>query len=72
MRWLRGWRLGFDQRREVVPAAPSPGAVVVSGVVWSCPECQADLQDGGHNLWCPVCERAWSNSVITQLEADGE
>ena len=41
-------------------------------VVWSCPECQADLIDAGHNLWCPVCERAWSDSVITQLEADGE
>ena len=55
-----------------MPAAPSPGAVVVSGVVWSCPECQADLVDAGLNLWCRDCERAWSNSVLTQMEVDGE
>jgi exosome complex RNA-binding protein Csl4 len=36
----------------------------VSAIVWSCPECQADLIDAGHNLWCPVCERYWSFTLF--------
>ena len=39
---------------------------------WSCPECQGDLVDAGLKLWCPDCERYWSNSVLTQMEADDE
>ena len=36
----------------------------VSAIVWSCPECQADLVDTGFNLWCPVCERYWSFTLF--------
>ena len=27
-------------------------------VIYTCPDCDADLEEDGFGLWCPECERA--------------
>jgi hypothetical protein len=27
-------------------------------IIYSCPDCQGDLDDDGYDLWCPSCQRS--------------
>ncbi len=38
----------------------------MSVVIWCCPECGEDLDEGEHGtLWCPVCDREYTPAQIT-------
>ena len=37
-------------------------------IIYSCPDCDGDLEDEGATLWCPDCETRVPYAVL----ADGE
>jgi Zn finger protein HypA/HybF involved in hydrogenase expression len=38
-------------------------------VIWSCPDCDGDLDDDGDTLWCPACQQSVS-AVMAGLHFD--
>ena len=34
-------------------------------LIWTCPDCDADLEDEGFALWCPGCRRPVPCDLMT-------
>ena len=38
-------------------------------LVWSCPDCGTDLEDGDTSYWCPECQQSVPFTILRDLEA---
>ena len=43
--------------------------MTVDDVIWSCPDCDGDLEHDSYGLWCPRCEQVVPYACLP-LDAD--
>ena len=56
-------------RLPQIPTMPEGGPRKMSDVIWSCPVCEADLEDYEDVFWCPECEQ-WFTPVQVHGNAE--